>query len=334
MSFQNWFSAAGDRRAQKDSLFHCLVQPDVFSEQLTPAQKRQLFKGVVSNVEFEPHAFCNRVCSFCPNSHIDRRSNRQVLSPQVYTKVLTELQEIGYGETITFARYSEPMARDEIFGMVEEARRKLPNAYLKLISNGDYLTPEKIDRLKTAGLNFLPISLYLPESTPWTREAAMEQLLAFSERVQLGYRIRRLTATGLYADFIVDGMKMNARCLNFGIGKHGVDRGMSVDWMTDSEFVRKDPCSFVFRNFTMDYDGNVMPCCNLRSDIAEHRQFILGNVTGSSIFDIYADQKFIDWRRSLAGFSEKAGPCRHCKDAPLASLTDRLAVAIWDKTHR
>ena len=163
MSFQNWFSAAGDRRAQKDSLFHCLVQPDVFSEQLTPAQKRQLFKGVVSNVEFEPHAFCNRVCSFCPNSHIDRRSNRQVLSPQVYTKVLIELQEIGYGETITFARYSEPMARDEIFGMVEEARRKLPNAYLKLISNGDYLTPEKIDRLKTAGLNFLPISLYLPD---------------------------------------------------------------------------------------------------------------------------------------------------------------------------
>jgi radical SAM protein with 4Fe4S-binding SPASM domain len=155
-----------------------------------------------------------------------------------------------------------------------------------------------------------------------------------SKRVGLDYRIRKITATSVFADFDVDGMMMNTRCHDFGVGKEGFDRGMSLDWMTDSAFIRNDPCSFVFRNFTMDYDGNVMPCCNLRSDIAEHKPFILGNVTGSSIFDIYADQKFIDWRRSLAGFSEKAGPCRHCRDAPLASLADRIAVAIWDKTSR
>ena len=38
----------------------------------------------------------------------------------------------------------------------------------------------------------------------------------------------------------------------------------------------------------MDYTGKVMPCCNLRSDFPEHRDFIVGDLSdgSSSIFDI------------------------------------------------
>ena len=63
-----------------------------------------------------------------------------------------------------------------------------------------------------------------------------------------------MSATGVFADFEVPGLRMDARVLDFGVGKQGFDRGMSVDWMIDRRFVRTDPCGFVFRNFTMDYD--------------------------------------------------------------------------------
>jgi MoaA/NifB/PqqE/SkfB family radical SAM enzyme len=179
MRLQDLFSAARNREERSVSLFPCVVRPDIFSAALAPAQKRELFKSTVNYVEFEPHAFCNRVCRFCPNSSIDRRSNKRVLSPQTYSKVLAELQEIAYAGTIAYARYSEPMARDEIFGMVEEARRLLPSAFLKIISNGDYLTPEKVDRLKSIGLDFLAVSLYMVEGTPWSGQAASEEISAF-----------------------------------------------------------------------------------------------------------------------------------------------------------
>src|SRR5581483_9454318 len=39
---------------------------------LDAAGKRVLFKRNVELVEVEPHAYCNRTCSFCPNSIIDR----------------------------------------------------------------------------------------------------------------------------------------------------------------------------------------------------------------------------------------------------------------------
>src|SRR4029453_13154579 len=39
---------------------------------LDAAAKRALFKRNVDLVELEPHAYCNRTCSFCPNATIDR----------------------------------------------------------------------------------------------------------------------------------------------------------------------------------------------------------------------------------------------------------------------
>lgn len=332
MRLQDWLTSLGHQLAGPESLFHCLVQPGIFDE--APTQKRTLFKNTVNYVEFEPHAFCNRLCHFCPNSSIDRRSNKQVLSPDVHAKVLADLREIDYAGTVAYARYSEPMAREEIFSLIEDARRHLPAAYLKIISNGDYLTREKVERLRAAGLDFLAVSIYLPASTPWSRESATEEIRTLANRVKIDCQITKITETSIFADFDIDGLKMNARCHDFGLGKQGFDRGKAVDWMIDPGFVRNDPCSFVFRNFTMGYNGAVMPCCNLRSDVPEQASFVLGNVAEANIFDIYAGPKFIEWRRGLADFSDKQGPCRLCKDARLSTWTDRLALAVWDKIAR
>jgi len=332
---RTWIAAIGARMAGPESLSYCLARGGVsFDDRLTQSARRALFKNNVNYVEFEPHAYCNRTCRFCPNSSGERRINKQMLRRDIHSKVLSELREIGYAGTVAYARYCEPMAHEETFDLIGEARRSLPAAYLKIISNGDYLTQEKIVRLQKTGLDFLAVSLYLPDSVPWSAAAALKEIQAFSNRVGVACRIRHSPATGVFADFEVEGMTMDARCLDFGLGRHGFDRGQSVEWLTDARFVRTDPCPFVFRNFTMDYDGNVMPCCNLRSDIPQHAPFVLGNVGTSSIFDIYAGRKSIQWRRGLADFSAKSGPCRTCKDASLHSWTDRLAVAAWNAARR
>ncbi len=314
-----------------NSLVRCLAEPGVFAGDLSPAEKRRLFQSLVNYVEFEPHAFCNRTCAFCPNSALDRKNNLQVFDRALHRKVLNELLEIDYAGTVAYSRYCEPMAREEIFDYVAEARGLLPRACLKIVSNGDYLSHEKISRLASLGLDYLAISVYLPEGVAWSRQAVLEQIGKFSKRVNMDFRLRRKSGSSVFVDFLTGPSRMtiDARCHDFAPGKQGFDRGMSVGWLQEDRFVRKDPCLFVFRNFTMDYNGNVMPCCNLRSDHPRHAPYVLGNVAAETIFDIYARPPFTTWRRALSGFGPKPAPCRHCKDAPLRGVADRLLTGVW-----
>ena len=317
---------------ENTSLARCLTEPGVLGGKLDSKEKARLFKSLVNYVEFEPHAFCNRTCVFCPNSVLDRKANKQVFDRALHRKVLNELAEIDYAGTIAYSRYSEPLAREEIFDYIAEARSLLPRAYLKIITNGDYLSHERILRLQSLGLNYLAISIYLPEGVAWSSQAALEQIGKFSKRVSMGFQVRRKARASVFVDFLKEasGMKMDARCHDFGRGKEGFDRGMSVAWLSPARFVRKDPCSFVFRNFTMDFNGNVMPCCNLRSDYPQHAPYVLGNVAHETIFDIYSGPPFARWRRALSGFAPKSVPCKHCKDAPMNSVLDRLLTVAWN----
>lgn len=311
------------------SLARCLVEPGVFRSDLDARARVQLFKSLVNYVEFEPHAYCNRTCVFCPNSTLDRKNNREVFDRVLHRKVLNELAEIDYSGTVAYSRYSEPLAREEIFDYITEARRTLPRAYLKIITNGDYLSHDRLQRLQSLGLNYLAVSIYLPEAVAWSQQTSLEQIEKFSKRIGIGFQIRRKTRTSVFADFTknLSGMRMDARCHDFGPGRQGFDRGMSVAWLSPSSFVRKAPCLFVFRNFTMDFNGNVMPCCNLRSDYSQHAPYVLGNVSNETVFNIFSGPLFVQWRQTLSPFTPKPPPCRHCQDAPMTGMRDKLLTA-------
>ena len=89
---------------------------------LDQTRKRTLFKRNITLVELEPHAFCNRTCSFCPNSTIDRLTVKTALDRSLYRSILNDLASIEYDQVLRFARYSEPMADEHIYEMVAMAR--------------------------------------------------------------------------------------------------------------------------------------------------------------------------------------------------------------------
>jgi radical SAM protein with 4Fe4S-binding SPASM domain len=62
----------------------------------------------------------------------------------------------------------------------------------------------------------------------------------------------------------------------------------------------------------IDWTGDVMPCCNLRSDIDSHKSYILGNIKNSSLQNIFFSPLANKLRQHLVNFSEKRGPCRRC----------------------
>jgi len=296
--------------------------------------KQALFKRNITLVELEPHAFCNRTCSFCPNSTIDRLTVKTVLDRPLYESILNDLKAIEYDQVLRFARYSEPMADDHIYDMVAMARRRLPKADIDIVTNGDYLDAETLNRLREVGLSVLRISVYMRKGVPWSVANAQEEIGRLAKRIEIEPRWDPPTTTTVGAVFPYSGMKVVVYSHNFD--ETGYDRGQLIERLVDHAYVRRSPCFLVFSNFTVDFNGKVMPCCNLRSDHREHQPFILGDLSDrrTSIFDVYANRISIEWRRGLAGAGEKHPPCNTCKQKTLdGPALDKLGKAVDARLH-
>jgi MoaA/NifB/PqqE/SkfB family radical SAM enzyme len=278
--------------------------------------KRALFRRNVTLVELEPHAFCNRTCAFCPNSTIDRLTVKTTLDRELFGSILRDLASIDYRHLVRFARYSEPMAHEHIFEMVAMVRRALPRAAVDIVTNGDYLKPDSVRRLRDAGLSVLRVSVYMPPRVAWSVAGARETIARVAKRAGLEPVWDVTTETSVGATFPYDGMPIVAFSHNFD--EIGYDRGQLVSTLVDREYVRRSPCFLVFSNFTVDFDGKVMPCCNLRGDHPQHQAFVLGDLARrQSIFDVYAGPRFAEWRRGLATVGAKGYPCATCKQKVL-----------------
>jgi radical SAM protein with 4Fe4S-binding SPASM domain len=300
-------------------------------------EKRWLFKRNVTLVELEPHAYCNRTCSFCPNATIDRLSVRTPIDRGVFDAIIDDLASIDYDRVVRFARYSEPMAHPGIYELIATTRQRLPRAEIDIVTNGDYLNPQALTRLCEVGLSVLRISVYMPRGTAWSPAAARGEIARVGRRIGIAPEWTSATATSVGATFPADRLEIIAFSHNFD--EVGYDRGQLVEKLVDSRYVRRSPCFLVFSNFTIDFNGKVMPCCNLRSDHPQHAQFVLGDLSApasGNIFDVYASRNFAAWRRGLATVSDKEEPCRTCKQKVLGGAElrrlERVVTARLGRT--
>ena len=90
-------------------------------------------------IEIELFSYCNRTCSFCPNSFIDRLSFNELLDINLFKKIIKELKLVDYSNYISFSRYNEPLSyRDILDDRIKYIRKELPKSKLVLNTNGDY----------------------------------------------------------------------------------------------------------------------------------------------------------------------------------------------------
>ena len=298
-----------------------------------PEIKRRVFKAHVRRVEIETHAKCNRICSFCPNVRADRRLDQTIMDNAVLDSVFHELGSIDYTAQIVVARYSEPLAnRPYLYQCLAQARAAVPRAELCITTNTDYLTPAVLDKLCELGLNRLYMSLYLRDRERWSIELAR----TYTERLQKKLGIRPLSVTEspttVLATYTYKGLYLSSTCHNWQT--YGTDRGGSLTQYQSEP--RVGPCRDPFETFVIDYNGSVVPCCAVRSDLPEHRKLVAGNLSnaGASIFDIYAGQ-LSSWRRVLVGFGPKEVPCATCRHRDLtADLVPAISKHLERRLHK
>jgi radical SAM protein with 4Fe4S-binding SPASM domain len=285
---------------------------------------KELFKGSVGMVEIEVFSFCNRKCWFCPNSFIDRSTKNIHMDEKVYLKILGELSQIDFGNRISYSRYNEPLADKIILRRIRQARERLPNAKLHTNTNADYLTPAFLEELYAAGLNSMNIQVYLDSGSVFSDDMILSKMHKIIARLGLSFEMHVQQPNEWFgAKLFYKDMFLTIYGRNFY--SNGTNRGGLVNKF--EAFSRSCPCLRPFITINIDYNGNVMPCCNLRSDAPQHKKYIVGNAGENSVFDIYGSSKFVAWRKSLASFGPKAKPCNSCKFCLVEETAENLEIA-------
>ena len=285
------------------------IEPRHYDRNLDRAQAAELFRDHVELVEFETTSYCNRTCSFCPNSQIDRRSEKTSMPEATWRRIVDDLRELDYSGTIVWSRYSEPTSEKRIVERIAEVRQAAPRARIAINSNGDYLTPAYLDRLIAAGLDRMWVDLYIGDDEDYDQVAktAHDRFLA-----RIGKTATVVSTTPEYFSRVhVPGFEMTAVVRNSAsmLKQDLSDRGGLVQIARKTR--RVAPCFAPFKHLVIDWDGSVVVCCQLRSDANPHKSAVVSRI-GEEAGLVEAYVALADWRKSLRGFGPKAPPCDTC----------------------
>lgn len=259
-------------------------------------------------VEIETFSYCNRQCWFCPNSKIDRHTHNEYMDESLYLKIINELAAINYAGIVTYSRYNEPFSDEIILKRIKQARDKLPNAILYTHTNGDFLTKKLMKKLEKTGINIIKIQHYLKKGQIYQKDTILREMENRAKKYADRYSVQCFDDNYVELKIYNEKIDIIYQALNFS--EFACNRAGSLDIKKD--YRRKSACFMPFANMYIDYNGSVMPCCNMRSDVDKHRPFILGNISQDSLWNIFSNENYVSIRKKLISNDINFSPCSTC----------------------
>lgn len=247
------------------------------------------FKKPFESIEFETTAHCNRSCSYCPVSMYPRNGDLDgtYMKPEVFQKLLQDLKEMKFEGEIAPHMYGEPLTDPRIVSWVKEIRTELPNAKIKLVTNGDYLTEEIYFDLIDAGLDYFNLSKHGAQLS--------DSSVALLQKLTPEEKKKRFNILDFYEDFKNDQTMFNTR-------------GGEVQLTDKAKSKKRNPimCSYVVYPVLNTF-GDVVLCCNDYN--SEHK---FGNIMKRSLKEIWEDPKNIEIRRRIYKGYFDYQLCKNC----------------------
>ena len=244
-----------------------------------------------SLMEFNLSGLCNRKCVFCPRVDPSVYPNVNEHIPiELYEKIMGELAEVDYDGMILYSAFGEPLLYKNIETILEMSKRYLPNVRMETVTDGDFVTPDKLRALFGAGLDTLLISMYDGPEQEGKFQAMIDEVGLTEKQVVL--RKRWLPPEEHY------GITLSNRSGMVQIPVLGVG--------TLKEPLKR-ACFYPFYQVLVDYDGAVLLCPHDWG-----KKLIVGNLNDSTIHELWNGPVLRRVRRNLANEDRNFGPCSGC----------------------
>lgn len=308
-------------------------------EQEPRVLQREVVKYCVKEVRIELSAFCNRSCQYCPVSFLERKDKSKKLPREILERCVEDLKEIDFNGQIWFCLFNEPLYdKKYLFETLEYVSKQLPKSYIKIVSNGDYLDEQYFLELQKYKLDELTISVHYDGK--WNIETQKQKIHQMIQRI--GIEEKGLWEEG--EDRLIFQVDENAypsnNLKNFSFRSedfdvHGMDRAGALE----SGILRlenMDHCDVIVTQFNISYDGTVVPCCNMCSDIVDVKRWSYGKITKyKGIFEAYTSQKAASFRKIMFAprdtIEQTPELCRTCS---VAEYDRNSKVHRSDDTYR
>lgn len=238
---------------------------------------------------------CQYTCSYCPVSVTPKRKGR--LELEDIRRIISEILPLDGQFQIRFHFYNEPTLDNRLEAIISFARKKLPNTYMRLVTNGDLLDTDRIDAIFSAGINQIAVSCHQKE--------VFDRL---SEIVPALDPKRDIELRPAYQNSVWS------------------NRLSAVD-LTSQGYTQATPagvkpwgCSFLTAQ--IDFQGNVHACCE---DF--HGKLIQGNIRDNTLHEI--QRAATSWKKqTYCGFY--TGVCRKCAGIGTSSSAAMIAATLKD----
>jgi len=264
-------------------------------------------------VHLETWTKCNAACNFCPYPILDRKGNK--MSDELLEKILTDLEDIPTPFFFSPFKVNEPFLDKRLLPMLEDVNQRMPNAIIRLFSNGSPITEKKIDRVaKLINVSHLWISLnehrakeyeevmQIPLKITLKRLDLLHQkkLNGFPHKVIISRVVDDTFADGQFSEFVSDRYpEFEVRLLK---------RESWLDFHDHDAINQEVPATMCGRWYEIDITstGVVSLCC-----MDGRAQYPIGNVSKDHVLDVFNSPSY---RRMRAGaFNRQAyDPCNRC----------------------
>jgi MoaA/NifB/PqqE/SkfB family radical SAM enzyme len=119
-------------------------------------------------ISFQTNSFCNSKCIGCPHPLVKKRIPQGKMSEVLFYKIIDECAQHNIKVVLPFFM-NEPFTDRSILDKVNVIKDKIPEAIVKLNSNGALLTKEICDSLVESKINQLTLGIQGVEKVDFER---------------------------------------------------------------------------------------------------------------------------------------------------------------------
>ena len=259
----------------------------------------QLHKGLplFSWIEISLTELCNRKCVFCPRVD-DKYPNQNLhMSIDTIANIADELRELQFKGAVALCGYGEPMLHNDIYTVVKE----LHDIDVEIVTNGDKLNVDVMQKLYTSGLKHLQISMY----------DGPDQINKFINMINdAGIDKQTVSLRDRWYDETVD----YGLCLTNRAGT--IEKGPKVN--------KQKPCNYLAYSLMIDWNGDILLCSQ---DWHKKRKF--GNLASTTMLDAWMSRDMMKYRNMLISGNRSKHPCSGCN--VLGTRIGNNHARLWKK---
>lgn len=270
------------------------------------------------SLQIETRGNCNARCHFCPYSKTMNERAGTILPAEDVYRLLDDAAKSDKISIVIFHGLNEPLLDDRLEFFTKYIKDKRPDITVVIFTNGVFMTPNRFDSLRDAGVGSIVVSLNAISQEQHTRimglkgkfDTVVENCLyAIANKGDVDFGVHAVINDDTFT--AEDGEKFIQK---WGVSTHG-GVGLLVregNWAGDNrttyEFSPNQCCFRATSSIYVTCEGTVTACC-----FDPYGKLDFGNIKEQSLQEIYSNEKYSRFRQDhVNDEADKWEVCKNC----------------------